>query len=222
MTQMRDVASRALLKILEHRSLEVDQLLGLGLSGDLLDYLHLQNVVRLDGEALRVVDPIGLAVEAIRLGADVEAVSGLLSWRDFESLCVEALRSHSYEVVAPFRFKIEGKKYEVDIVAHRRDVLLCVDCKHWKMRRGQRSKARDAAASHFDKCARLALSADQLRSAGLEVRIGLHVVPVIVTLMDLGFKKPLNGVCVVPIFKFNNFLLELEAHVDELSCTTIC
>jgi len=32
----------------------------------------------------------------------------------------------------------------------------------------------------------------------------------------------LNGVCVVPVFKFNNFLLELEAHVDELSFTTHC
>jgi len=217
---MLNVASRALLKVLEHRSLEVNQLLDLGLSRDLLDYLRSQNVVRSDGETLRVVDPIHLAVEAMRLGADVEAVSELLSWKDFESLCVEALRSHGYEVVAPFRFKIEGKKYELDIVAHRKKILLCIDCKHWKMKRGQRSKVKDAATSHFDKCTKLALSADLLRSAGLEARIGLHVAPVIVTLIDLGFKSHLNGVYVVPIFKFNNFLLELELHVDELFYTT--
>jgi len=217
---MYGVASRALLRVLERRSLKVEDLSGIGLSEELLDYLRRQGIVHLDHEALWVVDPIRLAIEAVRLGADVEAVSELLSWRDFEGLCVEALRGHGYEVVAPFRFKIEGKKYEVDIVAHRRGVLLCVDCKHWRMRRGQRGKVKNAATSHFDKCAKIALSADLLRRAGLEVRNGSHVVPVIVTLMDLGFKRPLEGVCIVPIFKFNNFLLELEAHVDELSCTT--
>jgi len=186
------------------------------LSEDLLDHLLRQNIVYLDREVLRVVDPINLAIEAMRLGADAEAVSQLLTWKDFEGLCVEALRSHGYEVVAPFRFKMDGKKYEVDVVAHKGEVLLCVDCKHWKTKRGQRSKVKDAAANHFDKCLRLALSADSLRKAGLKIYGGSYIVPVMVTLMDLGFKKPLDGVFVVPILKFNNFLLELEAHLDEL------
>jgi hypothetical protein len=219
---MYSIASRALLEFLRRRSLKVDQLSGLGLSEDLLNYLCQENAVCLDHEALQVVDPIRLAIEAMRLGADVEAVSELLSWRDFEGLCVEALRSHGYEVRAPFRFKIEDKRYELDVVAHRKGILLCIDCKHWKMKRGQRGKVKDAAANHFDKCAKLALLASILRSAGLEVQGSSHVVPVIVTLVDLGFKGPLNGVCVVPVFKFNNFLLELEAHVDELSFTTLC
>jgi len=217
---MYDVTSRALLRVLELRSLKVEHLSSLGLNQDLLDYLRRQNIVHLDRGALCVVDPVRLAIEAVKLGADVEVASELLTWRDFEGLCVEALRGHGYEVVAPFRFKVEGKKYEVDVVAHRKGVLLCVDCKHWKMKRGQKSKVKDATTSHFDKCAKLALSADLLRRTGLEVRKGSYVVPVIVTLMDLGFKGPLNGVCVVPIYKFNNFLLELEAHVDELSCVT--
>jgi len=188
----------------------------------LLDYLRRENLVRSDRETLQVVDPIRLAIEAVRLGADVEAVSEMLSWKDFESLCAEALKTQGYEVRAPFRFRVGDERCELDIVAYRRGVLLCADCKHWKTKRGQRSKVKQAAASHFDKCAKLALSADILRNAGLEVRFGSYVVPVIVTLVDLGFKGPLNGVCVVPIYKFNNFLLELEAHVDELSYVTTC
>jgi Holliday junction resolvase-like predicted endonuclease len=219
---MHNIAPRALLEFLERRSLKINELSCLGLSEELLNHLCRENVVHLDHEALQVVDPIRLAFEAIKLGADVEAVSELLSWKDFENLCVEALRIHGYVVRAPLRFKVEGKRYEVDIVAHRKGFLLCVDCKHWKMKRGQKSKVKDATTNHLDKCAKLALSADILRSAGLEVRTGSHVVPVIVTLMDLDLKSPLNGVCVVPIFKFNNFLLELEAHVDELSCMTTC
>lgn len=219
---MYSAALRALLKFLERRSLKAHQLSGLGLSEDLVDYLRRQNIAHLDHETFQVVDPIRLAIEAMRLGADLEAVSELLTWKDFESLCVEALRSHDYEVRAPFRFRVEGRKYEVDIVAHRKGVLLCIDCKHWKMRRGQRSKIKDAATNHFDKCAKLALSTGLLKGVGLEVRAGSYVVPIIVTLMDLGLKSPLGGVCVVPIYKFNNFLLELEAHVDELSCATTC
>jgi len=219
---MYGIASRALLEFLKRMSLKIDQLSGLGLSEDLLDYLRRENLVRSDRETLQVVDPIRLAIEAVRLGADVEAVSEMLSWKDFESLCAEALKTQGYEVRAPFRFRVGDERCELDIVAYRRGVLLCVDCKHWKTKRGQRSKVKQAAASHFDKCAKLALSADILRNAGLEVRFGSYVVPVIVTLVDLGFKGPLNGVCVVPIYKFNNFLLELEAHVDELSYVTTC
>jgi len=219
---MYGMASRALLEFLKRRSLKADQLSGLGLSEDLLDYLRRENIVCSYRETLQVVDPIRLAIEAVRLGADVEAVSEMLSWKDFESLCVEALKAQGYEVRAPFRFKVRDERCELDIVAYRKGVLLCVDCKHWKTKRGQRSKVKQAAAGHFDKCAKLALSADILRNAGLEVRFGSYVVPVIVTLADLGFKGPLNGVCVVPIHKFNNFLLELEAHVDELSYVTTC
>jgi Holliday junction resolvase-like predicted endonuclease len=220
MTSMNSATSKALLKMLEHRSIRFDQLSNLELDEDCLDHLRNQNIVRLDSEALYVVDPIRLAIEAIKSGVDVEAVSELLNWRDFESLCAEALRSHDYGVRAPLRFKVESKRHEVDIVAHKRGILLCVDCKHWKTRRGQRSKVKDAVMSHFDKCVKLALSIDVLRSAGLEVYSGSYVVPVIVTLMDLGFKDPLNGVCVLPVFKFNSFLLDLEAHVDELSYMT--
>jgi Holliday junction resolvase-like predicted endonuclease len=219
---MYGVASRALLELLRRRSLKANQLSGLGLSEDMLNCLCQENVVRLDHEALQVVDPIRLAIEAMRLGVDVEAVSELLNWRDFEGLCVEALKSHGYEVRASFRFKVEDKRYELDIVAHRRGVLLCVDCKHWKMKRGQRSKIKEAAANHFDKCTKLALSTDILKSAGLKAQDSSYVVPVIVTLIDLGFRDPLNGVCIVPVFKFNNFLLELEAHVDEPFFTALC
>jgi hypothetical protein len=191
------------MKILELRSLRMVEAMGLGIDDELL--YELRGVVDVKNGVVRVVDPIGLAMIIIKLGVDVEAVSRLLGWRDFEKLCVEALRSHGFEVKAPLRFKYEDRRYEVDIAAFKRQVMLVIDCKHWMMRGGQSSKIRRASVKHLDKCVKLA----RLRKTGFTI-------PLIVTLMDLGFKQPVEGVLIVPIFKLNSFLLGFESHIDEL------
>ena len=191
------------MKILELRSLKAGEAMELGIDDELL--YELRGVVDVRNGFIRVVDPIGLAMIIIKLGVDVEAVSRLLSWRDFEKLCVEALRNHGFEVKAPLRFKYEDRRYEVDIVAFKHQVMLIIDCKHWMMRSGQSSKIREASVKHLDKCVKLA----RLRKTGFTI-------PLIVTLMDLGFKQPVEGVLIVPIFKLNSFLLGFESHIDEL------
>lgn len=213
---------RALLRMLEHRVINITELAASELDEDYLSYLHGQKIVRLDQEELHVIDPVSLAMEAVKLGADIEVVSQWLSWRDFEKLCVEALRSHDFEVKAPFRFKVDGSRHEVDVVARKKNVVLCIDCKHWNMKHGQQYKIKVSAANHLSKCIKFAEVASSLRDLGLNINRGACLIPVIVTLMDLNLRYPVNGVWVLPIFKLNSFLLDLEVHVDELSSIEIC
>lgn len=209
--------SRALLRMLERRSIGIDELSSGEIDEDCLSYLHHQKIVDLSQGVLYVIDPVRLAIEAIKLGVDVEVASQWLDWRDFERLCIEALRSHDFSVKAPFRFKADGKRYEIDVVAHKKNVVMCIDCKHWKMKRGQQYKIKDSAINHLNKCMKLAELATSLRSVGIKAHSGSHVVPVIVTLIDLNLRSPVNGVWILPIFKLNSFLLDLELQIDEFS-----
>lgn len=213
--------SRALLRMLERRSMEVNELSPGEIDEDYLSYLHNQEIVCLDKGVLYVTDPIRLAIEAIKLGVDVEVASKWLDWRDFERLCVEALRSHNFNVKAPFRFKADGRRHEIDVVAHKKNVVLCVDCKHWKMKRGQQYRIKESAANHLDKCVKFAELVAAFSVVKLKVHSGAHLVPMIVTLMDLNLKHPLNGVWILPVFKLNSFLLDLEVHLDELSLINV-
>jgi len=210
-------SSRALLRMLERRGMKVNELSPGEMSEDYLGYLQGQGIVRLNQGVLYVTDPVRLAIEAIKLGVDVETASRWLNWRDFERLCVEALRSHNFSVKAPFRFKADGKRHEIDVVAHKKNVVLCIDCKHWKMKRGQQYRIKGFTMNHLDKCVKFAELVKSSRVVKLELHSGAYLVPMIVTLIDLDFKHHLNGVWILPIFKLNSFLLDLEAHLDELS-----
>ncbi|MEM4575998.1 MAG: restriction endonuclease [Candidatus Nezhaarchaeales archaeon] len=205
---------KVLLKLLEHKNIKIDELYPAEIEKYLL-YLHDQNIVHLDREGIQVVDPISLAIETIKLGASIEAASRWLSWKEFERFCAEALMNHNFKVKAPFRFKANDKRYEVDVLAHRASIVLCIDCKHWKVKKGQWHKIKSAALSHLNKCINLRGLPDILRSLGIGSDKA-HVFPVIVTLIDLDLKTPVSGVLILPIFKFNSFLLDLEKYVDEL------
>lgn len=212
---------KALLKLLELKSIRIDDFYPIGIKDEYLHYLYNQKIVHLSRGTIQVVDQISLAMEAIKLGASIEAVSQWLSWKEFERFCVEALMSHNFKVKAPFRFKADGKRYELDVLARRANVALCIDCKHWKVKKGQGYKIKLAAFSHLNKCITLCGLPDTLRSLDIDVD-KVRIFPVIVTLIDLNLKTPIDGVLVLPIFKFNSFLLDLEKLVDELPSINAC
>jgi Holliday junction resolvase-like predicted endonuclease len=73
-----------------------------------------------------------LAVRALELGADYERVSGVLEWKEFESIAAVAFEAHGYSVRKNLRFRQGGRRWEIDIVACRKPLVVCADCKHWR------------------------------------------------------------------------------------------
>ncbi|MCS7139291.1 MAG: hypothetical protein N3F04_01325 [Candidatus Nezhaarchaeota archaeon] len=213
---MDAIKAKVLLKILESKKLSTKTITELEGGEELLHELKSRGIVDVKNGIIEVINAVDLAVEAAKSGVDVEAASRLLSWRDFERLCVEALINHSFKVKAPLRFKYHQKRHEIDVAALKHGVLLCLDCKHWNMKRGQGHKVRESAINHLDKCIKLAELASSQRILGIQLQEGNIIVPLILTLIDLGLKAPVNGVLVLPIIKLNAFLLELEAYIDEI------
>lgn len=151
-----------------------------------------------------------IAVCAIRLGADFESVSNFLQWKEFENLATEAFKANSYNVTRNFHFKHAGKRWEIDLLACKEPLIVCVDCKHWhhgwsraaiikavEMQKKRTKALTDVFPMIYDKI-------------GLETWKHAVFIPTVLSLTQGSFKFH-NKVPIVPILQIQNFLNELLA-----------
>ncbi|MBI4019744.1 MAG: NERD domain-containing protein [Candidatus Aenigmarchaeota archaeon] len=143
---------------------------------------------------------------AIRKGVPLEAIAERLDWREFEMLCSAILNEHGWKIKRNFHFKT-GSRHEIDIVALKPDKILLVDCKHWGIRPGKKYQLKAAAekqsnrAGEFQK-ARFLWRKDRQKS---------HTI--IITLFEEEILQ-VEGVWIVPVFKLNAFLLDIESYLE--------
>ncbi|MEM0025185.1 MAG: restriction endonuclease [Zestosphaera sp.] len=154
-----------------------------------------------------------LALKALEGGADLYEVSSLLNWKDFEELVSEYLRLSGYESIRNLRTKL--RKYEYDVVAV--DPVsragLIIDCKHWSPGYSKKGKLKYVAGEHKQKCLYLVKQCQQIKNEFRLISKAKWFVPVIVTLTEV-LRGNLEGVLVVPIRTFRDFLVNLEFYTD--------
>jgi len=174
-----------------------------------LIYLH-KNVVEAD-----TLQRLKLAVHAIRLGADIESVSGILQWKEFESMAAVAFEQNGYSVKKNLRFKHAGQKWEMDIVGCKRPIALCMDCKHWH--HGMHPSAlRKIVEEQVERTSALAESLSSLFGRIECAAWGrVKLVPAVLSLVTGRFKL-YNDVPIVPVLQLQDFLSQLPAFADSL------
>ena len=160
---------------------------------------------------------VKIAIQAIKLGADLERVCKFLQWDEFENIAAGAFEANNFTVTKHFRFRWAGRRWEIDILGCKEPIVVCVDCKHW--RRGwHRSVMIKAVESQVERTQALAEAFSSLyREVGLANRKRATLIPVVLSLVSGPFKF-YNNVPVVPILQLQNFLNELPAHVTSLAC----
>jgi Holliday junction resolvase-like predicted endonuclease len=178
-----------------------------------LVYLKQGNVGAESGGRLK------LAVQAISLGADVEHVSSLLCWQEFEEITALALKNNGYTVSNNVRFKQSGRRWEIDVVGCKKPFVVCVDCKHW-----QHAIAPSALKRIIDLQVKRTLAlADSLPNPSLKLectRWGkAKFMPAILSIMPSAFKF-YGKVPVVPILQLQDFLNQLPAYAETLKLFT--
>jgi Holliday junction resolvase-like predicted endonuclease len=160
-----------------------------------------------------------LAVQAISLGADVEHVSSLLCWQEFEEITALALKNNGYAVSNNVRFKQSGRKWEIDVVGCKKPLVICVDCKHW-----QHAIAPSALKRIVDSQVRRTCAlADSLPNPSLKLEctrwsIAMFM-PAVLSIMPSAFKF-YDKVPVVPILQLQDFLNQLPAYTETLRLFT--
>jgi hypothetical protein len=139
-------------------------------------------------------------------GRDIEDVIDRLDWKEFEQFCGRILEEHNWKVQTTFRFKLE-RRYEIDVLAKKGDHVLAIDCKHWGIRPGKATQLRCAAEKQAERAGKLS----KIKALdSFWKRISFH--PIVVTLLQEDILKE-NDVWIVPVFKLNDFLLNVESYL---------
>jgi hypothetical protein len=132
---------------------------------------------------------------------NIEQISTYLSWKDFEKLASEVLRSFGYRTQTNVRFA--KPRMEIDIVGTSPDgFTIAVDCKHWK--RSNLSSISNFSQKQVERAERL-IKYDNAISQVVPVMLTLHAESVTF----------INAVPLVPIYKFRSFIMDVKGFLPE-------
>ncbi len=181
----------------------------------ILEELSKREYIVLEAGGALVVSRISLVEEALRQGVPIDRASLYLDWKDFEALTAKYLQAHGYRVYRNLRLP-PPHGLEIDVLGLGKRYTVIVDCKHWSPGYSKKWKLRKAVEDHLERIEKLRKRLWVLaRRHGEELKSIKKVVPVIVTLTDLGIRY-IDKVLVSPINAFNSLLLDLDVIVEEL------
>jgi Holliday junction resolvase-like predicted endonuclease len=191
----------------------------LSIARKLLEKLQSEGMVYLNQDTVEAdsYSRLKLAVKAVSIGADVESVSSMLRWQEFEEIAAVALERNGYIVAKNVHFKHAGRKWEIDIVGCRKPLVICIDCKHWRHGASPSALKRIAEAQ----VERTRALTESLPNVALDLECAkwdrAKFAPAILTLMPVSFKF-YDKVPIVPVLQLQDFLNQLPAYTESLKC----
>ena len=184
---------------------------------ELLGKLQNENLVYVKSGSVDVNSSsrLKLAIKAVSLGADIEHISNLLGWQEFEEIAAIALKNNGYIVKKNVRFKNAGHRWEIDVVGCKKPLVLCIDCKHW-----QRAISSSALKRIIDlQTQRTLVLADSLPNNILKLECvkwdKAKFIPAVLSLIPSAFKF-YDKVPVVPVLQLQDFIGQLPAYTESL------
>jgi hypothetical protein len=169
-----------------------------------LNYLKVNNIGSVSKNSVKFSgsDRIHAAVLALEMRGDIEQVSTYLSWKDFEKLASDLLRSFGYRTRSNVRFA--KPRMEIDVVGTSSDgFTIAVDCKHWK--RSNLSSISNFSQKQAARAERL-IKYDETISQVVPVMLTLHAESV----------RFIGAIPLVPIHKFRSFIMDVKGFLPEM------
>jgi hypothetical protein len=83
------------------------------------------------GASLKPSVRFKLAWEAVRVGAYERAMRAL-TWQEFENFSAECLVTSGFETQKGMIFSDSQRRWQIDLVGMKNQILLAIDCKHWE------------------------------------------------------------------------------------------
>ncbi len=140
--------------------------------------------------------------DLLKSGHDIEEILKEHAWQEFEQIVATILEEHGFEIERNFRFTLNKKRHEIDIVAARFNEILCIDCKKWSMRVGKTTALKKAAQEQ------VARAKSYKKFAKLKKKA---IYPLIVTFLEENIVFA-NKVPIIPVWKLNEFMLEFPEY----------
>ena len=151
-----------------------------------------------------------LAIQAAKAGG-LREVARALTWQEFEEFAEECLYAAGFITSRGLIVKGEDRKWQIDLIARKGQLVLLLDCKHWTSP-GYPSKFK--SAGNHQKLAALALIHDvKIRASLGDEKI--EVLPVILTTLE-PHSQLSDGVVLVSLEKLADFLSGVTPFSREL------
>ena len=156
-----------------------------------------------------------LAIYAIRLGSDFEKVSKSLGWLEFEELVAHVFRENGYNTRSRYRFRAEGRRWEIDVLATSYPYIVCAECKHYTSGMGN-STARHIIETHIEKTEVMSKNIEELaQKIGVQNWRNAILLPITLTLsptkMNIYRRVPS-----VSVFTLPTFLSEFPGYLERM------
>jgi hypothetical protein len=189
------------------------------LANEILRKLHGEGFLTLSGGIVSVngEQRLKMAARAVELGADIERVSRVLNWEEFERFSTLSFEANEFQVKKNFRFTWMKKRWEIDILGLKKPVIISADCKHWH--KGWSGAA--SVKSAKKQIERTKALAEASASGNIRSKIGIekwehaYFVPVILSLAPSQHKF-YEGTPIVPILQLRDFLQNVMVYLDEI------
>lgn len=178
--------------------------LGKSVVNDLIKFLERNGIGSISSDSIEFgpLDKMYATMLAIQMGTDIEDISKMLNWKDFEVLARNLLDASGFVTRHALRLKKPG--IEIDVVGIKDRMALLIDCKHWK-REGRSALNKFALMQIHRAEAFIKVNKGKVRFA-VPAILTLHLESVIFA----------NDVPIVPIIKFRSFLNELTGYLNEI------
>lgn len=172
-------------------------------SEKLLDELVENNIGYKQNEIFNFskADKLKAAIYAINNGMDLDSVSELLDWKDFEGLAAEILESKNFATIR--NLILTKPRMEIDVIGIRLGIALLIDCKHWK--RQSYSSLKNAVKKQIERTKQYVSKTN-----------GAMALPVIVTLYNEQIDF-IDKVPIVPIIQLPSFVDEFYGNLDQMA-----
>ena len=146
-------------------------------------------------------DKLETILLAMDKGCDTERLSKKIQWKDFELFTSQLIESAGYSIER--NVVLTKPRIQIDVIGFYQKIALLIDCKHWMKSRGFNIAK---------------YSSNQIRRAEifLEKRKDIEsAIPLIVTLYEYNCNF-FDGVPIVPISKFKEFLQNFPFYLDRM------
>jgi hypothetical protein len=183
----------------------------------IIDELRFSELIKVtDNKIIASLDQrLEIAVRAIKLGADFEEVSKSLVWLEFEELVARVFRENGYNTKSRYRFKAEGRRWEIDVLASSYPYIICAECKHYTSGMGN-GTARNIIETHIEKTEILSKHIEEVaKKIGVQNWKNAILVPMTLTLsptkMNIYRRVPS-----VSVFTLPSFLSEFQGYLERM------
>jgi Holliday junction resolvase-like predicted endonuclease len=125
------------------------------------------------------------------------------TWQEFEEQIRDVLEYAGFSTDFRKVFVAAGRRYEIDVVAHRFDTTVLIDAKRYGKARLRSSSIRAQARKHLARCGEF------------DRAFSVSSVPVIVSWIDDALLSE-AGCFIVPFNKLEDFVVHLERYIDSI------